>query len=62
MAYVPRISREGCDTAGTTANRPTNAAHGQMYYDETIEQLLVWDAVNGGYWKQTVSLTRIYPA
>jgi len=34
----------GCDLAGTTANRPTNADYGQPYFDTTLGVMLVYTA------------------
>ena len=64
MTYIPRESDgNGHDTSWTTANRPTNPNHGTKGYNETTQQIEVYDAV-AGYWLTTVSMLNIdqYPS
>jgi len=63
MAYIARQNDgQGHDSAGTTAQRPSNPSHGTPFYNETTQQLEVYDAV-AGYWLTTVSMLNIdqYP-
>lgn len=40
----------GLDLSGVTAKRPLNAETGQLYFDDTLKQLFVW---NGFMWQAT---------
>lgn len=60
MTYVPRTSLFGISTTWTTATRPTNPNHGTTGFNETTQEIEVYNAV-GGYWMTTTDLTEIYP-
>ena len=45
MTYVPRTTFYGVSTSWTTALRPTNANHGEIGYNETTQNVEVYDAI-----------------
>lgn len=44
MTMIPLTVSHGVSDSGTTAQLPTNAADGHVYYDQTFQCLWVYDA------------------
>lgn len=63
MTFIPRESDgHGHDTTWTTSTRPSNPNHGTKGFNQTTQQLEVYDAV-AGYWLTTTTMLAVdfYP-
>lgn len=58
MAAIAPLVQHGADISGITASRPSNVEDGQLFYDTTINVLLVYDATAAAWGKAGTSVVQ----